>query len=174
VLKLRQGRKIKQFGTAVALIFLLASVVQAYEAARLLTTAKVNVCRDGQLVQVVKENAPLPEGALLKPEGDCGVRLAYFSLVGKEGSAFAVSQDGPEVELAVETGTVYFAATSGAKKMVFKTPAGAIVVQQFILQATAEGVLKGFIQVDVAKGDRKATLGVLEGGDMVVSTVKNH
>ena len=158
---------IRRMAGAVAVVFVLASVVQAAEAARLLTNAKVNVYRNGKLVQVLRENAPLPEGALLRPEGDCGVRLAYMSLAAKEGSAFAVRQAGQVVDLGVETGTVYFAATDGAKKVVFKTPAGVIVAQQLIIRAVADGVLKGFVRVQ----DDKATLGVLEGGDMVVSTV---
>ncbi|MEE4609188.1 MAG: hypothetical protein V2L15_09905 [Desulfobacteraceae bacterium] len=167
---MRQGNRIKQLGMMVAVAFLMASVVQASEAARLLTSAKVNVYRDGQLVQVLKENAPLPEGALLKPEGDCGVRLAYMSLVAREGSAFAVRQDDAGVELGVEAGMVYFAATGAAKKTVFKTPAGLIVAQQMIVRAAADGVLKGFLQVEAGK----ATLGVLEGGDMVVSTAEGE
>ena len=167
---MRQSNRIKQFSWMVTVIFLLASVVQAAETARLLTSAKVNVYRDGQLVQVLKENAPLPQGALLKPEGDCGVRMAYMSLVAKAGSGFAVRQDGSAVELGVESGTVYFAATSAAEKAVFKTPAGLIVAQQLIVRTAADGVLKGFVQVE----DGKATLGVLEGGDMVVSTVEGE
>jgi hypothetical protein len=167
---MRQSNRIKQFSWMVAVIFLLAAVAAASESARVLTSAKVNVYRGGKLVQVLKESAPLPEGALLKPEGDCGVRLSYMSLVGKKGSAFAVRQDGPGVELGVESGMVYFAATSAAKKTVFKTPAGLVVVQQMIVKAAADGVLKGFVQVD----EDKTTLGVLKGGDMVVSTVEGE
>lgn len=167
---MRQGNRIKQIGWIVAVILLMASAAQASEAARLLTSAKVNVYRDGQLVQVLNENAPLPEGALLKPQGDCGVRMTHMSLVAKEGSAFAVRQDGGAVELGLEAGMVYFAATSGASKAVFKTPAGLIVAQQLIVKAAADGVLKGFVQVE----DDKATLGVLQGGDMVVSTVEGE
>jgi hypothetical protein len=152
---MRQSNRIKQFSWMVAVVFLLASVVQAAETARLLTSAKVNVYRDGQLVQVLKENAPLPQGALIKPEGDCGVRMAYMSLVAKAGSSFAVRQDGPAVELGVESGTVYFAASSAANKTVFKT---------------ADGLLKGFVQVQ----DGTTSLGVLDGGDMVVSTVEGE
>jgi hypothetical protein len=167
---MRQSNRIKQFSWMVAVVFLLASVVQAAETARLLTSAKVNVYRDGQLVQVLKENAPLPQGALIKPEGDCGVRMAYMSLVAKAGSGFAVRQDGSAVELGVESGTVYFAATSAANKTVFKTPAGLVVVQQMIVKAAADGLLKGFVQVQ----DGTTSLGVLDGGDMVVSTVEGE
>lgn len=167
---MQQGNRIKQLGWTVAVVFLMASVVQASETARLLTSAKVNVYRNGQLVQVLNENAPLPQGALLKPEGDCGVRLSYMSLVAKEGSAFAVRQDDAGVELGVESGMVYFAATGAAKKTVFKTPAGLIVAQQLIVKAATGGVLKGFVQ---AEADQ-ATLGVLEGGDMVVSTAEGE
>jgi hypothetical protein len=167
---MRQGNGIKQVGWMLAVVFIVASTAAASEAARLLTTAKVNVYRDGQLVQVLNENAPLPDGALLKPEGDCGVRMADMSLVASEGSAFVVRQDGGGVELGVESGMVYFAASGAAGKTVFKTPAGVIVAQQMIVKAAADGVLKGFVQVE----DDKATLGVLEGGDMVVSTVEGE
>ena len=161
---------IRQMAGTVAVVFMMASVIQAAEAARLLTSAKVNVYRNGKLVQVLNESAPLPEGALLKPVGDCGVRMAHMSLVAKEGSAFAVNQVGSGVELGVESGTVYFAATSNAQKTVFKTPAGLVVTQQLIVKAAADGLLKGFVQVQ----DGNTTLGVLDGGDMVVSTVEGE
>ncbi len=161
---------IRQMAGTVAVVFMMASVIQAAEAARLLTSAKVNVYRNGKLVQVLNESAPLPEGALLKPVGDCGVRMAHMSLVAKEGSAFAVNQVGSSVELGVESGTVYFAAASNAPKTVFKTPAGLVVTQQLIVKAAADGLLKGFVQVR----DDKTTLGVLDGGDMVVSTVEGE
>jgi hypothetical protein len=167
---MRQGNRIKQLGWGIAVIFLMASVGQAVETARLLTNDKVNVYREGNLVQVLTENAPLPEGALLKPEGDCGVRMAYMSLVAKAGSAFGVRQDGASVALRVDAGTVYFAATSGIQGFEIVTPPGAIITRQVILNADTGEVLKGFVTV----ADDKATLGVLEGGKLVVSTAEGE
>ena len=79
---------IERLGWMVVVVFLAATVVQAFETARIVTQSKVNVYRDGQLVQVLQENSPLPEGALLEPEGICGVRLQNLNLVAEGGQPF--------------------------------------------------------------------------------------
>lgn len=156
----------KKAAWMVMVVFLSAATVQAYSGAQIIPRGQVNVYRDGALVETLRDTAPLPDGALLKPEGLCGVRLQNLYLVAEDGSAFAVSAAPSQVELSVGQGTVYFAANPSSEAVVFETPAGTVAVQQFLIQTSGDGTLKGF--VDVAEGT--TTIGVLEGGSMVVST----
>jgi hypothetical protein len=150
----------------VVAVFAFTGTAQAYEVARVMTSGKVNVYRNGQLSQVLQESAPLPDGALLKPQGDCTVRLENLYMLARDGSEFGVHNDSRPVQLALNKGTVYFAVNQSTGQMVFHTPAGSITTQQFRIQAAASATLQGFI--DVANGN--TVLGVIEGGAMMVST----
>jgi hypothetical protein len=147
-------------------VFAFVGTAQAYEVARVMTSGKINVYRNGQLTQVLQANAPLPDGALLKPERDCVVRLENLYMVARDGSEFGVHNESRPVQLAVNKGTVYFAVNQSSGQMVFHTPAGSVTTQQFRIQAAVEGTLKGFVTVS----EQTATLGVIEGGAMMVST----
>ncbi|KJS28574.1 MAG: hypothetical protein VR64_23920 [Desulfatitalea sp. BRH_c12] len=147
-------------------VFAFAGTAQAYEVARVMTSGKINVYRNGQLTQVLQANAPLPEGALLKPERDCVVRLENVYMVARAGSEFGVHNESRPVQVAVNKGTVYFAVNQSTGQMVFHTPAGSVTTQQFRIQAAVEGTLKGFVTVS----GQTASLGVIEGGAMMVST----
>lgn len=155
----------KPMAWLLVLTFLTVGAAQAYKPAQIVTSNKVGVYRDGKLVQVLQENAPVPEGALLKPEGNCGVRLQNLYLVAQAGSAFAVNQS-QTPRMAVEKGALFFAANQFTGKTDFATPAGSFTVQPFIIHAAAEGMVKGFVKVDGAN----TTVGVLEGGSIRVTT----
>jgi hypothetical protein len=160
--------RFKKIVWMVAVGFLIAATAQAYQVAQIMPQGKVNVYRDGKLVQVLTQNAPLPSGALLKNEGYCGVRLKNVQLVAEGGSQFGVNEDKSSVELAVVNGKVFFAVNQETGDVVFHTPDGIVSVQQFLIQAADDGIMKGFI--DVSEGE--LTLGVLEGGSMLVSTAR--
>ena len=159
-----------KFGSAaaaVAVVLALTGSVWAYQAARVMPSGKIKVYRNGTLSQVLRESAPLPTGALLKPDGNCGVRLENVYLVAEDGSEFGVHNESRPVRLALNKGKFYFAVNPSTGRMEFQTPAGDVTAQQFQIQAAAEGTLKGFVEV----ADGATTLGVLEGGAMVVSTL---
>jgi hypothetical protein len=170
--RFRQSRDLFQFLTGLmALVFMCAGPVAAYSAARVMPSGKVSVFREGQLVQELREEAPLPDGALLRTEGHCGVRLEDFYLVAADGSAFGLTRAGAVRELRLEQGTVYFALASLPVPLTFRTPEGLVTAQQIQLQASASGgLLKGYLAV-TANG---AEIGVLEGGAMVVSTAQGE
>jgi hypothetical protein len=145
---------------------LLAANVQASSVARVITYGKIDVYRNGVLSQVLREDAPLPTGAVLKPEGNCGIRLENILLVAKDGSEFGVHSAGNPVQLALKKGMIHFAVNRSTGQMIFETPAGDVTTRQFYIHAAAEGTLKGFVEVN----EGTTTIGVLEGGAMVVST----
>lgn len=156
----------KQTVWLVVVAFALAGTAMAYPVSQIIPRGVVNVYRDGALVDTVRDAAPLPDGALLKTDGLCGVRLENLYLVAEDGSTFSVSQTASQVDLAVGEGKLFFAANPSTGAVVFDTPAGTIPVRQFLIQAAVDGTLKGF--VDVAQGT--TTIGVLEGGSMLVAT----
>ena len=151
----------------VVVVFALTGTVQAYEVARVMTTGKLNVYRDGKLVQVLRENAPLPEGALLKAEGNCGVQLDNMYLVAEDGSQFSVQNgSGGPLQLDIRSGTVYFAVNQMTVDVLFQTPGGQVDTREFGVKPETDGVMKGFVNVNGGI----TTIGVLEGGNLVVST----
>ena len=155
--------------TAILTVFLLtaAQALWAMAPQRLLPNGRVKVYRGDQLVSVLSEEAPLPEGVLLAPEGQCGLRLDNLYMVAEDGSRFSIVSGAGGRELMLREGVVYFARSSATGPVAFHTPSGVITTQRLILNASAEGgLLKGYVDA-AADGTR---IGVLEGGSLVVLT----
>jgi hypothetical protein len=164
---MRQKPTFKTLTWIFALAFMLAGMAHAYPMSRIMPSGKIKVYRDGQLVQVLQEEAPLPSGAMLNTEGNCGVRLNQLFMVAEDGSMFSVQDGSNAVQLKIEEGILFFAANAQTGPVVFETPAGVIGTQQIFLQASdSSAMLKGF--VDVSGTTTK--MGVLEGGSLKVST----
>lgn len=167
----RSRSLVRGLAACLALAFCASGPVSAYSLARVMPSGKLSVFRGGQLVQELREEAPLPDGALLRTEGHCAVRLDDLYLVAADGSAFGIDRSGPNRELRLDRGTVYFALADLPGPLTFRTPAGIVTAQQVQLQAAASGgLLKGYLAVT----DRGAEIGVLEGGAMVVSTAEGE
>lgn len=151
----------------VIITFSFAGATPAFSGARIIPDGQVKVFKGQKLVQVLKQEAPFPEGALLTTEGKCGVRLEDFYLVANDGCTFGVEDGLKHKNLRVDKGLIYFAITQQTGKLTFLTPAGSMSTQQVRLNAASDGgVLKGYLDVS----DSQVQLGVLEGGSMVVST----
>ncbi|MGD9330489.1 MAG: hypothetical protein PVJ53_04200 [Desulfobacterales bacterium] len=167
---LRAIRTQKRIAVAVTLagfIFIASQALWAMGPARILPKGQVKVYRGDQLVSILSEEAPLPEGFLLAPEGPCGLRMDNLYLVGDDGSLFSLAAATHARELQVRRGTIYFAMNSASGPMIFQTPDGDLATQRMILMANGEGgLLKGYLDV-TPEGTR---LGILEGGRLVVLT----
>jgi hypothetical protein len=155
----------------IIITFSFTGVTPAFSGGRIIPDGKVRVYEGETLVQVLKQEAPFPEGALLTTEGNCGVRLADFYLVANDGCTFGIVDGLNRINLRVDSGLLYFAITQKTEQLTFLTPAGLMVTQQVRLNAASDGgVLKGYLDVN----DSHVQLGVLEGGTMVVSTDKGN
>ena len=151
----------------VILLFIATQALGAMGAGRLLPNGQVKVYRGDQLISVLSEEAPLPEGALLAPEGPCGLRMDNLYLVADDGSRFAIAGGEGGRELLIREGTLYFAMSGATGPLAFHTPDGVVTTQRMILNAAAGGgLLKGY--VDAAPDGTR--MGVLEGGSLVVLT----
>ena len=164
---MHRNPKFKTLTWIFAFAFMLAGMAQAYPIARIIPSGKIKVYRNDQLVQVLQEESPLPTGAMLGAEGNCGLRMDNLFMVAEDGSLFSVQEGSGATQFKIEKGALFFAANSQTGTLVFETPAGIINTQQMIIQASAgSAMLKGF--VDVSGGN--TMMGVLEGGSMIVST----
>ena len=151
----------------VVLLFIASQALGAMGVGRLLPSGQVNVYRGDQLVSVLSEEAPLPEGVLLAPEGQCGMRLDNLFLVAEDGSQFSIAGSQRGRELSIRQGTLYFAMSGTTGPVAFHTPDGVVTTEHMILNAsTTGGLLKGY--VDAAPDGTR--MGVLEGGTLVVMT----
>lgn len=151
----------------VVLTFFFAGVTPAFSGWRIMPTGSVKVYEGGKLVQVLKQESALPDGALLTTEGKCGVRSENFYLVADDGCTFSITDGLNRKDLRVDNGVMYFAITQKTEKLAFITPAGVLTTQQVLCNTDANGgIVKGYLDVSGSQ----VQLGVLEGGSMVVNT----
>ena len=80
---MRTQQSLLGLATLVVCLFTASQLLWAMGPARLLPSGKVTVYRGDQVVSVLSEEAPLPEGALLAPEGPCGLRMDNLFLVAR-------------------------------------------------------------------------------------------
>ena len=155
----------------VVLAFMWSGVAFAYPISRIIPFGKVNVYRDGELLQVLQEEAPLPEGASLKIEGKCAVRMNDLYFVVQDGGEFSIQTSGAVNQLTIENGTLYFAAIASTAPVAFNTPSGTIRTEQIALAASDESaLLRGYVNVS----EDATQMGVLEGGALTVATAKGQ
>jgi hypothetical protein len=150
----------------VVVVFAMAGTVQAYEVARVTTSGLIDVYREGKLVQVLRESAPLPKGALLKARGRCGVQLENMYLAAEDGSEFSVYNDGTSVQMDLNKGAIYFAVNQTMVELLVQTPGKGGEMQPVQIKPGVNGVLKGFVDVN----GKATTVGVIEGGNITLST----
>jgi len=151
----------------VTVLFTTSQALWAMGPGRLLPSGTVKVYRGDQLVSVLSEEAPVPEGALLAPEGQCGLRMENLFLVAEDGSRFSIAGSESGRELLIQQGVVYFAVNSATGPLAFHTPDGVVTIQSMVLNAAADGgLLKAY--VDAAPDGTR--MGVLDGGSLVVLT----
>ena len=151
----------------VVVTFSFSGVTPAFSGSRIIPSKVVKVYEGEKLVQVLKQESPFPNGALLTTEGKCGVRFEDFYIVAEDKTTFGVVDGRDRKDLRVDSGVVYFAANEKTGQLNFITPAGDITTEQIRLSASASGgMLKGYLDVNGSQ----VQLGVLDGGTMVVAT----
>ena len=131
--------------------------------ARIIPKGTVSVIKDGKAVGEFTQEAPLPEGSLLRCEGQCAVRMNDVYMVAEPGTVFSVSPMANSNELFVQEGIVYFSINESSRPLQFNTPAGVVTTRQASL---TDAELKGYVRVS----GNEAEVGVIEGGTMIVDT----
>jgi len=155
---------------ALKLVILIASFAFAAvgfsangNSARIIPKGTVSVIKDGKVVGEFTQEAPLPEGSLLKCEGQCTVRMNDAYLVAEHDTVFSVTPMAESNELLVQEGTVYFSINESSRPLQFNTPSGVVTTRQTSL---TDGELRGYVRVS----GNEAEVGVIGGGTMLVDT----
>ena len=167
--------KEKTLTNMIIVVAILAFATVAYSSdlnlARIMPTGTVSVFQGDQKVGEFSKEAPLPEGYLLFCKGKCGVKMEHLYLVATDGSRFSVIDKEDVRVLNIEKGTIYFILSALPKTLVFKTPHGTFTTDEVMLNVSTDG---GFLQGYVSVTQEDTELGVIEGGSMLISTIKGE
>ena len=91
---LRTQQSLVVLATLAVCLLMISQVLWAMGPARLLPSGKVTVYRGDQVISVLSEEAPLPEGALLVPEWQCALRIDNLFRLAEDGFLFTVATGG--------------------------------------------------------------------------------
>lgn len=162
------GKRKSKLISKVLVVFVSVAMATAGFAAgantgRIIPTGKVSIIKDGVVVGEFSQEVPLPEGALLRCEAKCAVKLDDVYMVAEPGTEFSVTPMADKHELMVKEGTVYYSATESTRPIQFNTPAGNATTRDLTL---TEGELRGYVRVS----GNETELGVIGGGSMMLET----
>lgn len=154
----------KKFGEVFAPILAAALIAQpivamAGSAGRIIPNGKVGIISEGREVGQIKSEAPIPEGSLMMCDGNCVMQAHGLQLVAQDKSVFAVTEGGERFDVMVKNGRIDFGVKADSKSLAFHTPTDVIQVQQVIVPASSEGLVRGSVMVT----DKGTELAVSEG-----------
>jgi len=147
----------------VFVVFLSFVFVSAGFAARIVPTGTVSIIKDGKVVGQFSQEAPLPEGALLRCEAQCAVQLDDVYMVAEPDTVFSISPMADRHDVLVQQGTVYYSLNESSRPLHFDTPAGSATTGDLTM---TESELRGYVRVV----GNDTEIGVIGGGTMTVAT----
>ena len=147
----------------VFVVFLSFAFVSAGFAARIVPTGTVSIIKDGKVVGQFSQEAPLPEGALLRCEAQCAVQLDDVYMVAEPDTVFSISPMADRHDVLVQQGTLYYSLNESSRPLHFDTPAGNATTGDLSM---TEGELRGYVRVV----GNETEIGVVGGGSMTVVT----
>jgi hypothetical protein len=131
--------------------------------ARIIPEGRVFILESGKVVGEFSKEGPLPQGALLKCEAQCAVKMTDAYMVAEPDTVFSVSSMANSNELVVREGTVYFSVTESSPPLQFNTPGGIVTTSETTLTGNE---LNGYVRVS----GNETEIGVIDGGTMKVAT----
>lgn len=135
--------------------------------ARIIPTGTVSIIEDGQVVGQFSQEAPLPEGALLRCEDKCAVKLDDTYMVVDAGTEFSVTPAADSTGLYVKTGTVYYSINESSNPLQINTPNGEATTGDLIM---TDNELRGYVRVS----GNETEIGVIGGGTMMMETASGE
>jgi hypothetical protein len=144
-------------------VFLSFAFVSAGFAARIVPTGTVSIIKDGKVVGQFSQEAPLPEGALLRCEAQCAVQLDDVYMVAEPDTVFSISPMADRHDVLVQQGTLYYSLNESSRPLHFDTPAGNATTGDLSM---TEGELRGYVRVV----GNETEIGVIGGGSMMLET----
>jgi hypothetical protein len=144
-------------------VFLSFVFVSAGFAARIVPSGKVSIIKDGKVIGEFSQEAPLPEGALLRCEAKCAIQMDDVYMVAEPGTVFSISPMADRHDVLVQQGTVYYSLNESSRPLHFDTPAGKASTGDLTM---TDGELRGYVRVV----GNETEIGVIGGGSMTVAT----
>ena len=135
--------------------------------ARINPSGKVLMIKDGRVIGEFSNEAPLPEGVVLKCEGKCSVQLDDVYMVVERDTVFSIQPMADRHEVFVQEGTVYYSLSGTSRPLHISTPAGNATTGDLTLSETD---LRGYVRVS----GNETEIGVLGGGTMMVQTASGE
>jgi hypothetical protein len=157
------GKRKKTLMMKVFVVFLSFAFATAGFAARIIPTGKVSIIKDGKVIGEFSQEAPLPEGALLRCEAKCAIQLDDVYMVAEPGTVFSISPMADRHDVLVQQGTVFYSLKESSRPLHFDTPAGNASTGDLTM---TEGELRGYVRVV----GNETEIGVIGGGSMMVAT----
>ena len=131
--------------------------------ARVIPTGKVSIIKDGKVVGEFSQEAPLPEGSMLRCEDKCAVKLDDTYMVVDPGTEFSVTPAAGHTELHVKEGTVYYAMNESSSPLQIDTPNGEAATGDLTM---TDNEVRGYVRVS----ENETEIGVIGGGTMMMET----
>jgi hypothetical protein len=157
------GKRKKTMMTKVFAVFICFAFATTGFAARIVPTGMVSIIKDGKVIGEFSQEAPLPEGALLRCEARCAVKLDDVYMVAEPDTVFSVSPMANRYDVLVQQGTVYYSLNESSRPLNFDTPAGNATTGDLTL---TDDELRGYVRVV----GNETEIGVIGGGTMMVVT----
>jgi hypothetical protein len=167
---LRKRKKtltLKVFVVFLSLAMTTAGFAASGDSARVIPTRKVYIIENGQIVGEFSNEAPLPEGSLLRCEDKCAVKMDDAYMVVDPGTEFSVTPAANSTELFVKTGTVYFAINESSRPIHITTPSGDATTGDLTM---TDSELRGYARVS----GNETEIGVIGGGIMMLETASGE
>ena len=130
---------------------------------RIIPSGKVSIIKDGQVVGEFSNEAPLPEGSLLRCEEQCAVRLDDAYMVVEPGTEFSITSTAESHQLYVQEGTVFYSLSESSRPLQFSSPAGEATTGDLTM---TDRELNGYVRAT----ETATEIGVIGGGTMMLAT----
>ena len=157
------GKRKKTLMMKVFVVFVSFAFATAGFAARIIPTGKVSIIKDGKVIGEFSQEAPLPEGAILRCEAKCAIQLDDVYMVAEPGTVFSISTMADRHDVLVQQGTLYYSLNESSRPLQFDTPAGNATTGDLSM---TDGELRGYVRVV----GNETEIGVIGGGSMMVET----
>jgi hypothetical protein len=145
----------------VFVVFVFLAFATAGFAARIVPTGMVSIIEDSKVIGEFSQEAPLPEGVLLRCEGNCAVKLDDVYMTVKPKTVFSVSPMADRHDVLVQQGTVYYSLKESSGPLHFDTPAENMTTGDLYM---TDDELRGYVRVV----GNDTEIGVLSGGSMMI------
>jgi len=147
----------------VFVVFVFFAFATAGFAARIVPTGTVSIIENSKVIGKFSQEAPLPEGVLLRCEGNCAVKLDDVYMTVKPKTVFSVSPMADRHDVLVQQGTVYYSLNESSRPLHFDTPAENMTTGDLYM---TDDELRGYVRVV----GNDTEIGVLSGGSMMLET----